>query len=656
MLLEQIIRVGRPISSSKMPIQEKIQLLTDVGSEQVKNFYKHIFLVQLDKTPALHFFSLQTDSGDVNLKKASALPITLPSGGNPLLAQGIYPIPCYPMYEKHIDQFHDIEKTSKMIYDRLIKTIPYFGEKKEPLKNKANLVAKILQEQGVKYITDEKQLGILVIADRNLSIYHPASPNKLQVTDEIEIDGHQVVDLIVEGRFQEAKELGEEKDTRSSFSGKQSDEVVSAYNKGWLFLSPTWEMPKSIYWGKKDWTKGIRLNREEYESFFYGTQFLKKVQTPLQSSLLKEMFAPVLSVEAKRNMRPGSFEPIFAIPIVLPVLNENNDQVFKRFRVLSRKISDQVSKTDLQLEIIGGIEKKVVPQSEDDYRLSILYYSGELGRGNIHIRALIEDVVPSVAYKVQQIIQRLLHIEFPNIMSCFHSFDSKPIQFKLKYLPSLLSNAYGPGYLWSSLHSVLHQKPIYLERVTKKAAQRLNELAKKRQYRELAYEIIFYHSFRYFYQEYHKEIFNKEGGQNMSDWKQLLERFRMGQLTEGDVNTPETLGFITGCLLQQFSRSYAAKTGKSFLEARVMRFGSQLTPEMIWKNGLLKMEQLKQQWDLGIQRKIYEPALSLVLLKFVELDQKQVLKKEKDLFMTMFWSGYLMYSQIKKGESEHVDS
>ena len=139
----------------------------------------------------------------------------------------------------------------------------------------------------------------------------------------------------------------------------------------------------------------------------------------------------------------------------------------------------------------------------------------------------------------------------------------------------------------------------------------------------------------------------------MEQWEELIESYLGGRLRAEDLNTTEKIGFITGCLLRQFERSYRAKTGKGFLDTRVMRFGSKLTPEMIWKNGLLRMQELQKQWDFGIKENFHH-ALALVLQGMISLKDSQALTKEKDEFMTMFWSGYLMLQKAVKEEVENV--
>lgn len=642
-----------------MSTEQKIELLTDVAKTEVKNYYRHIFLVERKSNSyKLQFFSLQDEEGkEVDLDVAINIPVTLPSGGNPLHAQGIYPIPCYPMYERHINEFADVQKTSKMILDRLLKTVPYQAEDKDDLSVRAELIARLLNTKGMKYVTDERQLGILAVVDHDLPLFACTEGCKrfrdsLFKDEGIHIDKKILVENILEARFQEAKELGFERKAISTISNKETELAVSAYNKSWLWLSPTWEMPRSIYWKKSEWTKGIRLNKEEYAAFFFGTQFLKQVQTQLHASLVKEMFAPVHNAEAKKHMNPTSFEQIYGIPYVTPLLDQAPDNLFTTFNALRRYHGEEYSSTDLQLEIIAGLERRFLPDIRDNLRLSIVYYSGNLARGDIHIRAFIEDVVPSIAMKIQNIVKRLKRSlqDYANLLQ-LSTEQTKYTLFKISYLPSLLSNAYGPGYVWSIMNAVLHRREIELDRVTQKTNKRLTELANKGKFWDIRNELLFYHLFRMFYYQYYVNVIGmEEGNKQMEDWAPLLKRYLSADLKEEDFNNTEKIGFLSGCLIQQFERSYFAKTRKPFLETRIMRFGSKLTPEMIWKNGLLKSQELRKQWDLGI-RKNYDVALAYILPAILKLNNSQLLAKEKDKYMTMFWSGYLMLPKVKEEET-----
>lgn len=663
MLLSDIVRIGRPLVNGKMNIKERIQLLTDVGKEEVKNFYGNIFLIEVNSDNAtFHYYQLQDEkNGPADLNYAIGLPISLPSGGNPLLAQGIYPIPCYPMYDKHIKEFPNKTNTEKVIYDRLIRTIPYMKMDSVVLREKAKIINSCLTENASKYIHDERQLGILAIVDYSIDLYttdktSQSLPIRTSTEREIYIDSTRIIKNIIEARFQEAKELGTEKNAVSTLSNKLSDEVVSAYNKSWLWLSPTWEPPKSIYWKDNEWTKGIRLNREEYEAYIYGTQFLKQIQTPINATILKEMFAPTFSIEAKKHLSPTSFEPIYGIPYFLPLTEKDPVETYTKFLNLKQRLeASEISDSDLQLEIISGLQKKIIRDITDDYRITIIYYSGTLNRGDIHIRSQIEDVVPSTASKVQFILKNLEKRIFSSIANLLDMDDANNdyTLFKIRHLPTLLSNAYGPGYLWTSMDDVLHRRPIGIKRVMKQTNRRINELANKGDYWGIRSELLFFHSFAEFYRIYNKEILNqKEGILSMVQWEKLIAKYESGTLTNSDLDSIAKVGFVCGLLVSQFERSYYVKIGKGYLETRIMRFGSKLTPEMIWKNGLLRMEELKRSRDLRI-RPNYEKALALVLPAIYYLNEKNSLVKEKDEFLTMFWSGYLMLPKNKKEEVEY---
>ena len=645
-----------------MNIKERIQLLTDVGKEEVKNFYGNILLVELDgENTRFHYYKLQDEAnGPANLHYAVGLPISLPSGGNPLLAQGIYPIPCYPMYDKHIKDFINKNQTEKVIYDRLIRTIPYMKMNKEELLEKVRQINLCLTTEAIKFIVDEKQLGILAIVDYSLDIYSTEKVESslpiLTSSKEVYIDANKIIENIIEAKFQEAKELGKEYNSYSTLSNEQSKEVVSAYNKSWLWLSPTWEPPKSIYWKNDEWTKGIRLNRNEYEAYVYGSQFLKQIQTPVNPAILKEMFAPTFSPEAKKHLSPSSFESVFGIPYFLPLTEKDQVEIYTRFINLKQRIeASDARESDIQLEIISGLEKKIIRNINDDYRITIIYYSGILNRGDIHIRSQIEDIVPSVASHVQLILKELEHIIFPDLLKLLQleESNSQYTKGKIKYLPTLLANAYGPGYLWTSMDDVLHRRPIGIKRVMKQANRRFQELANKKDYWGIRSELLFFHSFAEFFRIYNERILNLRGGiPSVSRWKDLLDKYEKGTLETSDLDSVATIGFVTGLIVSQFDRSFYAKLGKGFLETRIMRFGSKLTPEMIWKNGLLRMEELRRTRDLGIKQN-YEKVLGLILPAILELNENNSLNKEKDEFMTMFWSGYLMLPRSKKEEMEN---
>jgi hypothetical protein len=663
MLAESIIRIGRPIAkSNKLPNKERIRWLTDVSSENCKNYFQNVFVVELDEMG--ESFSRNTVGGSrndgkkesfvVDPKRNVSFPILYPNGGNPLHAQGIYPLPCYLMYDPHIKAMKNQEDFQEVLLPRLKNTVCYQRLGIEAREKISKRVAKVLAEHINDFYSEEKQLGILMIFDHRLTEYERfdseinnndylwIQESRLSQGKQLYLNGNIALKGIVQAKFEEAGSLGKMNDSVSTFTNEKTDKVVSIYNKTWLWLSPTWDMPKSIYWGKEDWTKGIKVDRESYEAFLYGAQFLKKIQVPISSSVLKEMFAPVANVEAKKHMRATSFEPIFGIPMVLPLLDGDSEQLYQKFHHILRKNQD-MKDDDLQLELLAGMKESIVPNSSDDYRLTILYYSGDLSRGNMHIRATIEDVIPSAAFKIQEILKQLKREELPDIQQ---TFDLKKMpMYRTETLPALLANAYGPGYVWNALQSTLHRKPLTLERLKLATMKKLNELANKEEYWEMKQELVFYYGFIYFLGRYNENILQKEKGvKQLTDWQGMMDAYHKGNVKVEDLKSPEALGFVSGLLLKQFSNSYYQKTDKDYVKHRVMKFGNKLTPEMIWKNGVLRCEELAEQWDMGLAGN-FRSVLSQVLLGFIEADKNKWFVSEKETFMTAFWSGNLIYKK-----------
>ncbi|MGG3853400.1 hypothetical protein ABET36_03035 [Caldifermentibacillus hisashii] len=664
MLSEDIIRIGSPIASGDLSNEQRIRWLTDVDNDVCKNFFQNVFLLEIfaDKI-AFHYLRIGDGEGknfQVAKNRNTAFPIIYPNGGNPIHAQGIYPVPVYLMYEKHIkDMNKEKEFASEVVLPRLKKTVTYKNESDEKLEFIAQKVAALLKENYDSFIEDEKQLGILCICDLNSPSFKRLSTNKidkklLRITESklfpgshLYLDGDIALRGIIEAKFSEAKELGYKKKAISTITNQPEEEVVSIYNKSWLWLSPTWEMPKSILWGKSDWTNGIKVDKKSYEAFLYGTQFLKQITVPISSAILKEMFAPYMNVEAKRNMRNTSFEPIYGVPLVVPLLDGDSQQLYKRYsRILKQ---EDLTDADLHLEILAGINR-IIPRFSDEHRLNLLYYSGDLSRGNMHIRLMLTDVIPSVAEKLQTLIRDINTIDLFDIRAFFTLNQDRKF-YRIQSLPSIVSNAFGPGYTWSTLQTIFNQQPLRINRVYEATTRKLVELANKEDYWGMMDELVFHYAFLAFYNKYNQEIAkNKERVKSLSDWNALIEKYQGGKISLEDLQEAEQLGFVTGLLLKQFSNSYRFKTGHDdFVKHRVMKFGSKVTPEMIWKLGVLRCKELKEQWNMNLASN-FEKVLANVLLAFIEADNKKLLINEKDKFMTAFWSGYLVYKKEQKEE------
>ncbi len=133
MLIEDLIRLGRPLLDGDMKAEELLRLITDVSDDRVKTFYRNVFVVLLarkDGEPvALSrqvFASANPDKKDdftVDADKALGVPITLPSSGNPLNPQGRYGLPVYPLYDPHIRAFcESAQNVDKFLEGRMPRT------------------------------------------------------------------------------------------------------------------------------------------------------------------------------------------------------------------------------------------------------------------------------------------------------------------------------------------------------------------------------------------------------------------------------------------------------------------------------------------------------------------------------------------------------
>ena len=324
----------------------------------------------------------------------------------------------------------------------------------------------------------------------------------------------------------------------------------------------------------------------------------------------------------------------------------DSKQLYEKYHSILRRKGDQ-NDSELHLALIAGIDK-AIPKVNDEHRLTLLYYSGDLSRGNMHVRMVIEDVVPTVAAKLQKIISNITRRDLFEIRRALGSQNEQEF-YRTQSLPVMLANAYGPGYVWSSMQAVFHRQPIEVDRLYKGTASRLTELANKEDHWGMLDELTFHYAFISFYEEYQKQVVKREKRvKTMSEWNQLLSRYHEGEISLDHMQSVEELGFITGLLLKQFSNSYHRKTSKDFVKHRVMKFGSQLTPEVIWKNGVMRCEELSEQWDMGLAWNYYK-VLPHLLLGFLEADKKNLLISQKDRYDRLLVR-VLMYRKLKEEE------
>ena len=111
----------------------------------------------------------------------------------------------------------------------------------------------------------------------------------------------------------------------------------------------------------------------------------------------------------------------------------------------------------------------------------------------------------------------------------------------------------------------------------------------------------------------------------MRDWRTLLAMMSKEHLLRCGLRMPR-LGFGCGYLTGAFSRQYWAQTksgekGKDYLKHRVMTFGTDLTPDVLHKRGLGRMEEVARRVDMHLSED-FRIRLGIVLSEYARMEGK----------------------------------
>ena len=311
---------------------------------------------------------------------------------------------------------------------------------------------------------------------------------------------------------------------------------------------------------------------------------------------------------------------------------------------------------DMHLSTIAGLETFIPEQlSKDDFRISIMYFSGSVSRGDIHLRATIEDVMPSTARSLTKLVREVAEVSLNIAMSVrVRDISDKEAAFlksRHSSLPYLLTTAYGGPYLWDTLSTTLHRANLSYGRFVSNSAIRMGKLARQLPDSRniLQGEVIFYLTFREFLRLYQQEIIVAEKGGSdiaMRDWRTLLDMMSKEAPVDICFENVEELGFGCGYLTGTFSRQHWAATksgdkGKDYLKHRVMTFGTDLTPDVLYRRGLGRMEEVSRRVDMHLSED-FRIRLGIVLAEYSRMED-QVMSNRHG-FMAAFWSGHNLSS------------
>jgi hypothetical protein len=312
---------------------------------------------------------------------------------------------------------------------------------------------------------------------------------------------------------------------------------------------------------------------------------------------------------------------------------------------------------DRHLDAVLGFESFLPEGIDGDdqrggYRLTMVYFSGEPSRGDIHLRAYIQDVLPSTVCQLRDLARQ----SRADALGLLRVLVPQPSEAQVGYLgtryrsvPYLLARAYGGSHLWAQLERALHRRPLDLGRLTANAAARMASLVPRwpDSGPDLRDEVIFYLTCRDFVDRYNRDLARgpREEPMPMRPWRDFLSAVERGPITELNYSGASELGFACGALIRCFSRRYWSATkvgtkGKDYLKHRVLTFGADLTPEAVYKQALkgtfevaAKIQKVRFGRDL-------RERVGHALTEYARL--REEVQAHRDDFMTAFWAGYAL--------------
>src|SRR5262249_54836355 len=158
---------------------------------------------------------------------------------------------------------------------------------------------------------------------------------------------------------------------------------------------------------------------------------------------------------------------------------------------------------------------------------------------------------------------------------------------------------------------------------------------------EVIDEVIFLLVCRDFIHRYNRELAEprKEDPMPMRPWRELLEMIEKKSPAEMSFQSVAELGFACGALLHRFSAWYWKATkvgdrGKDYLKHRVLTFGADLSPVVVWRVALGKLCDVAARYETEQHRlgRRFRERLGVLL---TELEQRaEQVKSARDEFMT----------------------
>jgi len=659
-IAEQLIRSGQAFMQGTDSPATLLNMVSDSNDEKVKNYWQHVVIAEIDQHknrvevhPVRSWGSPHTPEGSKkqtflpDRRLASLVPVFFPSGGNQLNAQGFYGLSIYLVWDQHWRNFlANSDGVRHFLKPRLARTADI--ELSEELQELC--CSKIHQLVNDYRIESKKTQAVLILALAEESAPFTLLPTKDEATwiaksklDPelwLHADTSVMLERVWEAKLREGAEKGEMERGTCAFTGKKGP-VVSGDNKAWPWFTTTWEAPFPETFGDRDHVKRFALSPEAYKYLTVGASLFGKLTKQLDFNLNKQLFAPVDSAMGRETASRGQIKTtILGSAVVTPLLDVTNldredEQLFADG--MEERLRGERRGAALLLSNLLGYEGYLPEELTDDrFRLTSLYFSGDPSQGKIYLHATIEDVVPSVLQAVNEVTDEVFAWSSP-----FYSEKQEWLHRRVRSLPYLLVTAYGPASLWRGLADVLHADALPWEPFVRGIAHRCAELSHNLSDNNLLLrnEAVFYATFRHFYDLYHR-TFNLER-RTMRPWQDLLRNIGEAPIQEIDFQDIEELGFAAGYLVRRFADQYRYKTDKKdYLQHRVMTFGSDLKPEVIYRRALGKLpEYAMRVKDLHLSDD-FRQRLGVWLGAYPSM--KTGVNKQPDEFMAAFWAGYML--------------
>jgi hypothetical protein len=715
MLIEDLIRLGRPVLESGLEAREILRLITDAADDRVKNFYRHVIVVELppegtEGEPAvLRVQKWQVEQQvvgkkpeiDVDVERALGAPFVIPSGGSVKHAQGRYGVPVYPMWNLHYLLFREsADGIRGFLEGRLTKTSG-FTINEAVLIDVSVRLHQMMTE--LPFDPRENWLGVLVLARcgkgdsyslENSESLQAIAQSALYPGRFIRPNDQKVLEGYWAAKIEEGAEFGR-RDGPCTITG-EGDSAVSAYCKAWPWALIEWTCPiphgggsRGLLKTKETLLAGIALSEASYRALTLGANLFHGLTRKLHHVVLPELFAPVENRDrqnAARNRRLGDLTTILGSAFLLPLRDttlsdpaDRDEFACRIVAMLNAPLPPEPMADGYLTDVIGFDMMLPEELNRDEFRLTLVYFSSGGKAADVHLRAYIQDVLPSTAGRLKKLVRpcreqmtELLRLLLPNASEGRRNY----LNPRYQSVPYLLGRGYGGSHLWTVLEQCLHRRPLDSRPVLAHVAARIGSVVPgwPDSWSDVLDEVIFLLVCRDFIHRYNREVAHppKEDPMPMRPWQDLIRAYERDPIEQMEFTVAE-LGFASGLVLHRFNGFYTYSQGrdKDFLKHRVLTFGADLGPRDVVRavgairtvaakfddlRGMVETGQLAYYPEEERKRHTgdFQRRLGVVLNALERF--RNDLDKGRDEFMTGFWSGYCLqgYDRPRKPKTEEA--